>query len=60
MNQRQIQASRENIEGLETILVGPLENEEPAKAVVILLHGFGASGADLVPCAPEMIPLDEK
>ncbi len=51
-------ASRAECEGLPCVLVGPLDSEKPVGKIVVLLHGFGASGTDLVPCAPELISCD--
>ena len=40
--------------GLDCRLVGPVDKPDPPQAVVILCHGFGASGDDLVPLAFEL------
>ena len=55
MSQPNFPVKRETIEGLSTIVVGPMVESEPAKAAVVLCHGFGAPGEDLVPCSAELI-----
>ena len=55
MTDREISAVKSSIEGLQCVIVGPLQAEQPVKSAVVLLHGYGASGVDLVPCAPELL-----
>ena len=43
---------------LTCFMFGPMESPEPPKAVVILCHGFGASGDDLASLAPEMARIE--
>jgi len=45
---------RKQIEGLKTIAVGPADLEQSVSGVVILCHGFGASGEDLVNLSREL------
>jgi phospholipase/carboxylesterase len=45
--------SRQKIGSLECLLINPL-NGKPPKAAVVLCHGFGAPGQDLVPIGTEL------
>lgn len=53
----QMSVTKEMIEGLETIVVGPADNSELATAAAIFCHGFGAPGTDLVGISQELIQL---
>lgn len=54
-----MQVQRQTIGQLECAIVNPTQNKSP-QAVVILCHGFGASGSDLIPCAAEIIEFDQQ
>ncbi len=54
-----MQVQRQTIGQLECAIVNPTQIKSP-QAVVILCHGFGASGSDLIPCAAEIIEFDER
>ncbi len=55
MSRPQFHVQRQTIEDLSAVVVGPMNREQPVKAAVVLCHGFGAPGEDLVPCSAELI-----
>ena len=55
MSQPQFPVKQGMIEGLSVITVGPMDSSQPPRKAVILCHGFGAPGEDLVPCSAELI-----
>jgi phospholipase/carboxylesterase len=50
-----MRASRTSLGGLQCIAAQA--TQEPPRGLVVLCHGFGAGGDDLVPLAPELVKL---
>ncbi len=60
MNKETMSLERRKIGELDCAVVDAPGCDAAIEAVVVLCHGFGAPGEDLVPCAPELYSAGEK